>query len=214
MGNSVGYDTLNKLRHADWDRLSLILAGYAVNKTRRLFWKSGTYEQLARGETAESLVTLAVEKVLSGERRWDVARYPDLETFLKSIMDSLINHLAMSVDNRELERLPEDPEARDALLRKAASAAPGSHLRDPETALFEKESARREAEMVAKVKALISDDPDLVKVWDCLWNSVNKPQDIAQETGLSIEQVYQLRRKLKRRLEELRSEIKSSSKRP
>jgi hypothetical protein len=183
-----------------------------MNKAQRLFWRRGDYGQLARGETVESLVSLAIEKILSGERRWDVEKYPDLEEFLRSVIDSLINHLAMSRENRLLEKLPDNPYQLEAILRKAARATTNRDPGNPETALLEEERIRREREIMERITALLKDDPDLAKICDCIRNGINKPQAIADKTGLPVEVVYQLGRKLRRRLEGLGAEIKASSK--
>ena len=64
-------ETRKQLDGADWDRLYLSLKRHALRRAQRLYWRRRDYEQLAQGETAESIVSLAVAKVYAGERKWD-----------------------------------------------------------------------------------------------------------------------------------------------
>src|SRR5262245_65798407 len=79
-----------RLNGANWDHLLLILKRHALRKARRLYWRRQDYEQLAEGETAEGVVSWAVTKVFSGERTWDWVQHPNLEDFLKGVIDSQI----------------------------------------------------------------------------------------------------------------------------
>jgi len=71
-------------------------------------WRTRDREALPRGETIKSVVSLALERVLAGERRWNPAQQPDFMKFMRDVIDSLINHLARSRDNALLTALPEE----------------------------------------------------------------------------------------------------------
>src|SRR5262249_45983653 len=156
-------------------------------------------EQLAQGETAEDLVSQAVAKVFSGERKWDWGRHPNLEEFLKGVIDSLMNSLVNAIDNRVVKKLPAEPEKLEALLDKMSLSSANQHRMAPEAALLQ---AEREGEILKSISELIGDDPDLVKLWNCIRQGISKPKQIAEATGLPIEDVYNLGEKLRRRLKE------------
>lgn len=70
------------------------------------------------GKEAEDIVSETVEGVLSGKRAWDSSAQLDLFAHLKSIIDSKLNHLAKSRENRLIcsASAPEDDTSEDGLL--------------------------------------------------------------------------------------------------
>jgi DNA-directed RNA polymerase specialized sigma24 family protein len=88
-----------QLLEADWKDIGVRLTAYAAWKSRNLQWRSGHAGTLAAGKTAEDLAADAILKVIEGTRAWDPARAP-LLTYLQRVVDSLVNHLAESADNR------------------------------------------------------------------------------------------------------------------
>ena len=81
-------------------------------------------ESLPAGKTPEDLVQESVEKVLSGERRWNPRKQPDLLAHLKSVVDSVVNHLAECKEHALVKRFPVTPEAADAAFPEGASGDP------------------------------------------------------------------------------------------
>ena len=55
----------------------------------------------------EDIAAQAIVSVIGGERKWEPERGP-LLPFLKRVVDSLLNHLALSADNRRIERFSEN----------------------------------------------------------------------------------------------------------
>src|SRR5436190_6943700 len=94
---------------ADWARLTVQLGRYALQKSRRFYWRTGQAGELPYGEVTESLVSKAILLWMTGRRRWNPAEYVDLQTFLMGVIDSLLSHAANGFDNRALE--PEDGRA-------------------------------------------------------------------------------------------------------
>ena len=70
---------------------------------RRLTWR-GAY--VARGGSVPGgyepydFTLDAIDKAMDGTRPWNREKYKTLESFLRSIIDSDINHLVESVDTR------------------------------------------------------------------------------------------------------------------
>ena len=55
----------------------------------------------------DDIAAQAIVSVIGGERKWEPERGP-LLPFLKRVVDSLLNHLALSADNRRIERLSQN----------------------------------------------------------------------------------------------------------
>lgn len=185
----------------DWQKISLELAKHTALKVRRLYWRTPCEEILPEGETIKSLVSKAVEKVLSGERKWNPDKNPDLLKYLKSVLDSLISHLATSIDNQLLQRfqVTNDGQDKQDLLTRADTPYATELGKTPEELMLEKEKAERDNKILSELIDVISDDEELSILWNCFEKGIVKADEIAKETGFDVSHVYQLRRKLDRR---------------
>jgi len=96
-----------ELQRVDWADLGIRLTAYATWKARNLRWRTGRFDALAGGKTPEDLAAEAILKVLAGERAWDPSRGA-LLPYLEGVVDSLMSHLAASVDNRLQESWSSD----------------------------------------------------------------------------------------------------------
>jgi len=83
------------------------LAAYAAFRSRNLYWRTGSDVALAKGLMPEDIAAQAIVSVIGGERKWEPERGP-LLPFLKRVVDSLLNHLALSADNGRIVRLGQD----------------------------------------------------------------------------------------------------------
>jgi len=93
---------VGRMSDRDWSSLTLQLGRYALQKSRRFYWRTGHSGELPYGEMTESIVSKAFLLWMTGRRRWNRAEYPDLESFLKAAIDSLLSHSATSFDNRRM----------------------------------------------------------------------------------------------------------------
>jgi len=98
---------LAQLTEAQWSRLILELGFYALSVSKQLLWRTGNPVELPNGETVDSVVSLALEKVLTGERHWKPQQAPELKKYLMDVIDSLLNHLATGTENTTLQTLPQ-----------------------------------------------------------------------------------------------------------
>jgi len=181
----------------DWKRISLQLEEYALYKARRLYWKSG-YRDLPQGKTPEDIAHEAIEKTLSGERNWNPEKNPDILSFLKSVVDSLISHLVKSPNHKRLQPLPEDEDGniREDIIQEWN---PNISL-NPEEQVLEKE---REDRIVGLMFELADRDPDLKLIIDAMMEGYTKAKEIAESKNMDIKNVYNLIKKFKRRSREL-----------
>ena len=100
-------DVVKELLRVDWAETGMKLAAYAAFRSRNLSWRTGSEVALAKGLMPEDIAAQAIASVIAGERKWEPQRGP-LLPFLRRVVDSLLNHLALSSDNRRIERLAQD----------------------------------------------------------------------------------------------------------
>src|SRR5215468_2663660 len=92
-------DLLERMTDDEMEKMILGLGCYASKIRNEYRWRTMDKDALPKGETVESVVSLALERVLTGERRWNPAQQPDFMKFMRDVIDSLMNHLARSKDN-------------------------------------------------------------------------------------------------------------------
>src|SRR5882762_1413608 len=92
-------EALTRMSEDELTDMILQLGRYALRESNRLRWRTGDSVELPGGETVDSIVSLALEKTLSGERQWNPETHPKLQEYLMDVIDSLLNHLATGRDN-------------------------------------------------------------------------------------------------------------------
>jgi hypothetical protein len=90
------------LTRQGWDEIIDKLTPHAVFKVSRSFWRSGK-RSLPRGEEVEDIVYNSIDMVLSGKRKWDPKKEPDLLQYLKGVVDSEVSHLLESYEHLKRE---------------------------------------------------------------------------------------------------------------
>lgn len=215
VGRLIDPDVREKLERADWERITLTLVRYALFKVRRLKWHTGDRESLPEGKTAEDLACEAIEKVVSGDRRWDPTTCPDLLRYLKGVVDSLVSHLVVSEEHRRVRRMPqtdEGQEVEELLTMADPTAETAEHLVsvqvDLETRVVERLAAER---FVDALFDQIAGDEELEAMVDILLRGIVKPKEIAAETGMNVERVYKLREKLDRAVQRVEKRIRGDA---
>ena len=154
------------------------------------------------GKAAEELAQEAVVRVLDGDRTWDPTKV-ELVFFLKEVMRSILN-----------ADLKSPAAAKDSLngdqANESGTAGSGADerlgvlddrdrglARSAEQQLLESE---RCAAIVDRALDAAGTDPVLGKLVNAIVEGCSKSAEIAQATGLSVDQVYEATRKLRRRL--------------
>jgi hypothetical protein len=188
---------LELLESADWKDITLRLTHYAIWKTSRYIWKSGS---LPGGRTPQDMALEAIEKVWGGVREWDPDKYPNLYTHLKWIVDSDIDHLFKSKEHAKSRRMPETAS-------ELASEKP-----NPEEQLIAKENKALEEEIRSEFYAMMEGDEDLETLLLCFDEGIDGPQDIAEQTGWDVSKVNNVKRRLFRRAAKLKDLIRKGKK--
>ncbi len=183
-------NTYNLIENTDWKRISIELEEYAIYKAKRLYWKSG-YRDLPQGKTPEDVAYEAIEKTLSGERNWNPDKNPDILSFLKSVVDSLIYHLVQSTNHKVVDPLPINP---DGGIRedKIPNVPP-----DQEKYLLAEE---RERKLAKTILELTTGDSGLEAIMEAIMEGCIKAKNIAEASNMDVKHVYGLIRKLKLRV--------------
>lgn len=180
------------------------LTHHALRKMRRLTWR-GAYA--SRGGAvpgayeAHDFALDAVSKALDGSRRWNREVHQTLEAFLRSIIDSDINHLVESVDNRIGRRLaPASGTGETLRAYELAGTGPG-----PASIVIDEEWRDRFHKAARKE---LGDDEFLLQLLECMEADITAPRDIAELLGTTVERVNNDKKRLRRKLQKLDTRVK------
>ena len=82
------------MSEAELGNLIKELGRYALSVSRsKPRWRTDDPVNLPRGESVDSIVSLAFEKLLTGERVWNPEKEPELKSYLMGVIDSLVESL-------------------------------------------------------------------------------------------------------------------------
>jgi hypothetical protein len=163
-------DIADRMSDRDWHALVVQLGRYALQKSRRFYWRTGHSGELPDGERTESLVSKAIVLWLTGRRRWNPSEYDDLQRFLQGVIDSLLSHSANGYDNRGMSA-DEGPVL-------VAGVTPEAELLRKERAL---EAERTLSEIVCRSRQ----DAVVTAIIDAMRDGAETRREIVQATGQS-----------------------------
>lgn len=155
------------------------------------------------GHGPDSLASEAIVSVLNDDRQTCTARNRDeLLEFLKGVVDSKVNHLVESAENRKTRALPSNDGHAGRTLGgwhppTKAKDGPAELVADPEAAKAFQEKA---------IKALAG-EPKLTELFECLAADFTR-KEIAEFMNVTEDDVTNLKKRLARKLEPLRVETK------
>lgn len=208
------YQVLSQMPEAEWTKIILRLGRYALRASRNLHWRTENTQQLPGGETVESIVSKAIEKLFSGKRNWNPDADPSLEKYLMDVIDSLLNHLAESDDNTKFTIIPEryDEDGNPLPDIQAGQTEIGAEwlapaCQTPEAKLLEEERARRDEQVVCALIDECADDPVLKKVLEAMVDGCDNPRSIAEKAGLTRTDVYNANKRLDTKIASLRKRL-------
>jgi DNA-directed RNA polymerase specialized sigma24 family protein len=184
--------------HAELPALYEGLAVSAIKIVGRIRWwkPSGMPE----GNEAEDLLQQAVAKVVSGERAWPEG--VELGALLYQTMLTVALNLAKSPANREVSFPAEArDDAEDEEAAAPARSDPGLiNFRDLPGDRLEREE--REKELMDQILTEMEGDPAVEAVVRAILGGALQARFIAADAEVSIQEVYTVLRKLKRRMAE------------
>jgi hypothetical protein len=205
-------ELIEQMSRDEFDRLVLHLGRYAMQAQaiHGYNWRTGSKKELSGGETVESLVYLAIEKTLTGERHWDKEKDPDFKKYLMDVIDSLLYHLATGKDNTMLTSVPEPGSDEEKNWHT------GSPKREPAMDWLARQPATPEAELLARDEAegkqrardkaidmLFEEskgDDEVTHIIQAMLDGCEKSREIADATGIDIQDVYKATKRLNRKI--------------
>jgi hypothetical protein len=182
-----------------WKELHERLTLYAACKLVRRSWygfrvtkKQGV--TAVKGKGPEDIASDVIVAVLEGKRNWNEERYPDFLDFLTSVVDSMINALVRSKENRKTQRVePVDDEDTEAEERAFVSREPS-----PDELVQDAEWQAKFREALVKE---LEDDSISLGLFDCLHSGFSDRSEIAELLGIGVNDVYNAQKRLERRIE-------------
>jgi hypothetical protein len=171
-----------ELLAVNWAEVGVRLVAYATWKARNLHWRTGHSWELAAGKTPEDVAAEAIAKVLDGTRAWDPRRMA-LLPFMQGVVDSLMSHLAESLDNRIQQRW-------DAVSTPAvASAAAAENEEDDAEGRIER----------LRAALMTSGNRDLLDVVDAITQGCEpRPQALARWLRVRVADINNRIKRLRR----------------
>lgn len=195
---------------AEWGEISLRLTKYADDLIRQHTWKgerayiSARHVVLADGRDARDYAMQAIQDLLNPDagRKWDHEKNPDILSYLKSAVKSMISNASRSVENRDTRSQyrvgSEDPEDTKDIL----DVTPDTRTNAVEKIEID-ENIASQKEVVEELRRSVAGDRELVEVLEALENEIYKTGDIEKLTGKPAARVSELKRKLCGRLERI-----------
>lgn len=198
---------LHELTVAELESLLKRLAVHASCRMRRLYWRGAYLHKggsVPGGHQPADIAADAIAKMLDGTRPWNKESYPDLEDALMASIDSDIYHLCKSFDNRKMRR--DTTDSGDRFIEYV----PCKSDPDPLRLLTDNEWRNNFHEDVLKE---ISGEERLKELFECLENEITKPADIAIIMQTTTDEVNNLKKRLRRKLDKLEARYASPSRR-
>jgi DNA-directed RNA polymerase specialized sigma24 family protein len=186
-------DQFQVLQTVDWGPLLVKLNAYAtVLVNRNNGWRRGP-SRLPSGDEAEDKVQEAIKRLFDGTRKWDQTACPSLEAFLKGVIKSLLSSDVKSQENQ--------------LNSKENSSEPTSKvisIQDRVVSIEEDIDYKAlMAHMAREVQG--ANDNDLELVFLCISDGISKPEEISEETGIPVSDVYNVQKRIRRLLKSFRN---------
>lgn len=174
-----GKELFDQLNKEDWESILPRLHYYALNKLERFPALSELYD--VPGLSAQ-LADQAVESLWDETRKWNTEYYDTAYDFLKGAVDSLISNYTKSKTVANTIALP-DYDQFD--LQYGVSS-------NPEDAYIAKE-------MEEEIAQILRTDADAAQVFECLRDGL-KPREVAVELDIDINEIYNILKRLQRKL--------------
>lgn len=196
-----GYDrsVIEKLRAVDWNSIRPRLIKYARSKEFML-------DSIGSEKGYEDIIQEAIARVYGqGEngkyRNWDSDKYPDIGLFLKFVIREIVQREVEDLTGYSKEQIcwDENPGEEKGLAVDSFDSVDSHHPDTPENATLRKE---RIDKLSAMIEEVADGDEELGLMIMCIHqDGITKSAQIADEIGLPVEKVYNLKKRLKRRLE-------------
>lgn len=203
MPSDLPKEILDLLNAFPWEEKIPRLLSYALYKAKSKRWRTVFDGQMPEGKEVEDVVFTAIEKVFSGDRKWDPQKQPDLYEYLKGVIDSDLYHLAKCEENTTLINEIDVCKNPDGEKPFTLDDLPGAEP-NPETLHILKEENERAEEFFFGFYDYLREKPVLQGIVECVDDGVTKSADIAERLGVHVKEIYNCFKQLRRKLEDFR----------
>ena len=183
------------LWQADWESIVNKLLAYTEIKIRNQITKRVK-------PSGKELIYQAIEKVLFKERSWNKEYYPNLIDLIRGIIDSDIDAIITSYDNKNLtshdKSISKSDDGEEFTLKDIMVSEDKIVYSLEENELFELK--------LQKCFNCLEEDDELELVFLCMKEGM-QDKEISQTTNLSIEDVRKIKKKIRRRITKDKIEI-------
>ena len=198
------------LERADWEHIIPALIFFAKYWLCKIdFENDSLLGGLPIQDIAEDIVNEVIRKILDGTRAWDPNKMDNLFIHLKNNIRSEISHLYDDMEYKTTKRFPIDTESEEGrpveeLLKRAhpleehSVYAVTEQPLDPEQSLEEKERINSNKLMERQILEKVKDNPELKDSVSVIMMGITKPQEIAEELGVSVTEIYNRSKRLRR----------------
>lgn len=187
------------LTDEQWADLLERLTHHALWKYRRYGWNLGDRNRREwagpDGTSPEDVALEAVSLVMSGQRKYNGTTQPDFTKYMRSVVDSLVSHLAEKATGRKTGRMPlrTDGDTGDMVEVEFQGADP-----DPADACIARDVMALTREMVL---AEAKEDPLVLQLFECLEAGITKRAEVAEYLEIDVGEVDKAQKRFRRKLD-------------
>lgn len=189
--------TCETLANAEWDKILPRLLKYATSRVNK--YKFLGIPCVEPEDYVHEAITMAYGAGAKGSnRKWNQERYPDLADFLISIISSITSHESEHYIKFRHKSFGSQEEGRLDPLEKEASSVVTTP--SPEQLVIQKQKAK---EIIVGINKAVEGDEEMQMVLLCIEEGITKPNQIAGEVGYDVTRVYNILKRMRRKLREL-----------
>ena len=184
----------NYLLAVNWEDISKRLNRYAPMKVNmNKGWRRGG-DNLPNGKQSSDFVNDAILQLYDETRVWDRQKCPDLYTFLKGVVRSLVSNASTGKENKTATTY-NTSEPTVGMYRKL-----NHNEASPEQIQIVQDDSQTEKDLCIRCLKIIEaqNDDKLLIVFMAMADEILKPQQIAKTTGIEIKEVYNLLKRINR----------------
>lgn len=176
-------EVIKRLNAQDWEDLYEDLVAYATIRVQELSWERGPGAP-PEGREPEDFAEEAIKSLYTGRRTWNYEQYPNVKSVLSGIIDSLVSNLVESAEHRWSTDV--EPSDLETFYADISSEKPDGEV--------------RAEDIEERMRQAVADDPELEFVFEAMLEG-HDPESIEELIEAEDrQQVYQLRRKVRRRI--------------
>lgn len=196
-----------ELDNADWENILPRVYKYAKERSWKYYWLGYVVEpkELVQEAIARAYGTGKNETY----RNWNKEKYPKLEDFLISIVESISSHEADHAERIKIKPLfnkdgtPSDFEEN---VSSKVMLSEGNH-NSPEEEILQSESLQY---LTDELKSISEKDEEVGMLILCIEDGKKRPREISKETGYDVKKVNNIFKRLRTRLKELKPSPKKN----